>query len=349
MNEKTIPTARVPEREALDALIAEFEVNDTMEPRGTLADLMNGLDSENDVRKKVPSKRALDELMDMEGLDEVKTVVQRQLSYAKIMKIRQELGFRAPRRIMHFIFTGNPGVGKTTVARLIGEIFHQAGLLSTGHTVETNRAGLVGRYIGESEANTTAKIAEARGGVLFIDEIYALTSEVSGAAEETRDFGIKVLDTLMPVLSDPESDLIVVGAGYLDNMRRFLKANPGLASRFPIVLDFEDFTTEQIWSIARKRLEEFDFTVSEDGEEAVRRLIDEAKGIKDFGNGRFAVTLVEDHVIPTLCERIEKAWQTGIMSAARMRQLSVVEPADIPSIETLFPLTGKKRAALGFR
>lgn len=349
MGNNIMPTNMVPEKEDLDTLIVEFEVNDSIETQGSLADLMKGLDSDGEVRKKVYSKPALDELMEMEGLDEVKTAVQRQLSYAKIMKIRKELGFRAPRRIMHFIFTGNPGVGKTTVARLIGEIFHQAGLLSKGHTVETNRAGLVGRYIGESEANTTAKITEARGGVLFIEEIYALTSEVSGATEETRDFGIKVLDTLMPVLSDPESDLIVIGAGYLDNMRKFLKANPGLASRFPIVLDFEDFSTEQIWSIARKRLEEFDFNVSEDGEEEVRRLIDQAKGIKDFGNGRFAVTLVEDHVIPTLCTRIENAWKSGVMSAARMRKLSVVEPKDIPSIETLFPLAARTREKVGFK
>lgn len=349
MGNNIMPINLVPEKEDLDALVAEFKVNDSMQTQASLADLMKGTDSGAKTGKRVPSKPALVELMEMEGLDEVKTAVQRQLSYAKIMKIRQELGFRAPRRILHFIFTGNPGVGKTTVARLIGEIFHQAGLLSKGHTVETNRAGLVGRYIGESEANTAAKIAEARGGVLFIDEIYSLTSEVAGATEETRDFGIKVLDTLMPVLSDPESDLIVIGAGYLDNMRKFLKANSGLSSRFPVVLDFEDFSAEQIWTIARKRLEEFDFTVSKDGEDVIRRLIDEAKGIKDFGNARFAVTLVDDHVIPTLCERIEKAWKSGVMSAARMRKLSVVEPKDIPSIETLFPLAAKSRATVGFK
>lgn len=349
MKNNIMPTNLVPEKKDLDALIDEFEANDSMETQAPLADLMKGLESVGEVRKKVYSKPALDMLMEMEGLDEVKAAVQRQLSYAKIMKIRQELGFRAPRRILHFIFTGNPGVGKTTVARLIGEIFHQAGLLSKGHTVETNRAGLIGRYIGESEANTSAKIAEASGGVLFIDEIYALTSEVSGAAEETRDFGIKVIDTLMPVLSDPHSDLIIIGAGYKDNMTKFLKANPGLASRFPMVLDFEDFSTDQISTIVRKRLEEFDFTISKDGQEALRKLIDEARGIKDFGNGRFAVTLVEDHVIPTLCERIEKAWKKGVMSAKRMRRLSVVQPADIPSIEVLFPLAAKTRTMVGFK
>lgn len=349
MGNNIMPTNMVPAKEDLDALIVEFEDKDSMETQGSLADLMKGLDSAGEVKKKVYSKPALDELMEMEGLDEVKTAVQRQLSYAKIMKIRQKLGFRAPHRILHFIFTGNPGVGKTTVARLIGEIFHEAGLLSKGHTVETNRAGLVGRYIGESEANTTAKITEARGGVLFIDEIYALTSEVAGATEETRDFGIKVIDTLMPVLSDPNSDLIIIGAGYKENMTKFLKANPGLASRFPMVLDFADFSSDQIWTIARKRLEEFDFTVSKDGEDAVRRLIDEAKGIKDFGNGRFAITLVEDHVIPTLCARIEKAWKTGVMSAKRMRKLSVVQSADIPSIEVLFPLAARHREKVGFK
>lgn len=350
MNDNFTPIARVPENGDLEALLTEFDIKDSFVQKGPLADLMMGSEGGGEsLQEEVPARPALDVLMEMEGLDKVKAAVKYQLSYARIMKIRRELGFRVPKRVFHFIFTGNPGVGKTTVARLIGEIFHQGGLLSKGHTVETDRAGLVGRFIGDTEANTSAKIAEAKGGVLFIDEIYSLTSEVSGALEGTRDFGMKVIDTLMPVLSDPDSDLIVIGAGYKENMTKFLKANRGLASRFPVVLDFEDFSAEQIWNIARKRLEEFDFTVSREGESAIREIIDKARGMKDFGNGRFAVTLVDDHILPTLCDRIESGWKTGVMSAARMRKLSVVEPADLPTFETLFPLAGKNRAAVGFR
>ncbi len=343
------PTNIVPEKEAFDTLIIEFEEKNSIESEGKISDLMKGHGLNGGIKKTQSSKPALEQLMEMEGLEEVKAAVERQLNYAKIMKIRPEHGFKPPNRILYIIFTRNPGVGKTTVAKLIGEIFHQAGLLSQGHTVETNRAGLVGRYIGESEAFTTAKINEAKGGVLFIDEIYSLTSEVAEAAGETRDFGIKVIDTLMPVLSDPEADLIVIGAGYKENMTKFLKANPGLASRFPMVLDFADFSGEQLWTIARKRLEDFDFTVSKEGEAAMRRLIDEAMKVKDFGNGRFAVTLVENHIIPTLCGRIMEGWQNGVMSAARMRKLSIVNAEDMPTFEILFPLAKKKRAAVGFK
>lgn len=292
---------------------------------------------------------ALEQLMAMEGLEDVKESIRMQLSYASVMKMRKEFGMKVPRRVFNIIFTGDPGTGKTTVGRLIGQIFHEHGLLSKGHTVETNRASLVGRYIGDTEAITSEKINEAKGGVLMIDEIYSLTSEVSETSGETRDFGVKVIDTLMPVLSDPESDVLVIGCGYKKQMTRFLKANPGLASRFPVVLDFANLSFDQLWNIMMARLQEFDCTVSESGADALHALIEKAMKVNSFGNGRFAVTLAESYLIPAVCHRIFMASVGETMTPERLKELSIVEAEDVPSFEKMFPLAGQKRAAVGFK
>lgn len=295
------------------------------------------------------SQSSFDKLMAMEGLDNVKDEIRRQIGYTSIMKMREGFGFKVPERIFHIILTGDPGTGKTTIARLIGKIFYESGLLSSGHTVETNRAGLVGKYIGESEANTTRCIEEARGGVLLIDEIYSLTSEVAETEGSTRDFGIKVIDTLIPVMSDSRSDLIVIGCGYKKQMEQFLKSNPGLASRFPIVLDFKNLTLDQLWNIIVGKLDEYDFSLSESGAHAVRMLIEKAMTIPCFGNGRFATTLVENYLIPEVCSRIYKISVSEKMSAERLKELCVVEDYDVPSIEQLFPLSQKKQSHVGFK
>lgn len=295
------------------------------------------------------SQSYLDKLMSMEGLDNVKEEIKNQISYASIMKMRKEFGFKVPERLFHIILTGDPGTGKTTIARLIGKIFYESGLLSSGHTVETNRAGLVGKYIGESEDNTKRQIEEARGGVLLIDEIYSLTSEVAETGGATRDFGVKVIDTLIPVMSDSKYDLIVIGCGYKKQMEQFLKANPGLASRFPIVLDFKNLTLEQLWNIIVDKLKEYDFSISECGALAIRTLIEKAMTVPCFGNGRFANTLVENYLIPEVCSRIYKISVNEKMSAERLKELCVVEEDDVPSIEILFPLSQNKHSYVGFK
>lgn len=292
---------------------------------------------------------ALDQLMKMEGLDNVKEAIQKQLSYASIMKMRKELGLKVPNRVFNIILTGDPGTGKTTVGSLIGRIFYENGLLSKGHMVQATRASLVGRYIGETEANTTRAIQEAQGGVLMIDEIYSLTSEVSDNQENSRDFGIKVIDTLLPVISDPNSDIIVVGCGYKKQMHQFLKSNPGIASRFNMVIDFKNFSFDQLWAITMMKLEEFDFSISEEGKDAVRALIEQAMKIKNFGNGRFAVSLAETYLIPAVCSRIFKLSLCESMTKERLKSLSVVEPSDVPALEEIFPLASRERNVVGFK
>ncbi|MDE6195101.1 MAG: AAA family ATPase [Muribaculaceae bacterium] len=349
MKDDYMPVDAMPTVKELDVLLRDFEEKCSFNQNDVCPGVMPEAACPAGYGEEADGRTAFDQLMEMEGLESVKEAIRTQLCYAKIMNMRRELGFKAPRRVFNVILTGNPGTGKTTVARLIGRIFREAGLLSKGHTVETNRAGLVGRYIGDSEANTRTKIEEARGGVLMIDEMYALTSEVPEGGSETRDFGVKVIDTLMTVLSDPAADMIVIGCGYRKEMDHFLKANPGLASRFPMVLDFEDFSADQLWAITRRRLMEFDFIVSDEGEKAIRELIGQASAVKNFGNGRFAVTLAENYLIPALCSRIFKAWRSGAMSAGRMKKLSVVEKSDVPELEVMFPLAGRARGRVGFK
>ena len=290
------------------------------------------------------AESAMDKLMAMTGMQAVKDAVMCQINYHKVMKLRSLAGKKTPKRLMHMLLTGNPGTGKTTVARLIGRIFKEHGMLSQGHFVEANRAMLVGQYLGESENKTSELIEKARGGVLFIDEIYSLVAEEDGAGSK-RDFGIKVLDTLMPVLSDVDSDLIVIGAGYTSNMKVFLNGNPGLASRFPLVLEFSDLSHGELMEIACSELARYDFTLSEEARAKVETLIADAMKIKDFGNARFVLNLVNNHIISNLCNRLVR--ENG-GDAGSLGESNSVEPSDIPDLRKLFPLSGERRRAAGF-
>lgn len=210
--------------------------------------------------------------------------------------------------------------------------------------IETSRSGLVGQYIGQSEKIASEKIQAARGGVLFIDEIYAL-SETGGANYDNRDFGVKVIDTLMPVLADESSNIMVIGAGYTPEMKRFLKANSGIASRFPIVLEFKDFTLEELMTIANDYLTRYDFRMTPTAEEKLKQLLSETSSIEDSGNARLVKTLINNYIIPNLCMRLDR----NGCNCNDHERLSLIIPADIPELSEVVPLHAQEQTRIGFQ
>lgn len=306
-------------------------------------------DSDEDIflSKRKYKSGALNELMAMTGLEEIKEAVNRQLAFFRTMRLRKEAGHNVPSSLKHILLAGNPGTGKTTVARLIARIYYEEGIIGHPDLVERNRASLVGRYIGETEEKTLDAIKKAKGGVLFIDEIYALAEDSS----DKRDFGYKAIDTLMPVLSDPELDVIVIGAGYEEEMDKFLSSNPGLASRFPMIMHFKDFSLDQLFEIAVNRLVDYDFRLSDEASICLRELLQKLMKVKNFGNARMALTLVDNFIIPNFCVRLNPVGKSDTDNSSPTPEISdIIDVRDIPSYEAVVPLINKKeRKSLGYK
>ena len=232
---------------------------------------------------------ALAELDALVGLNEVKTEIHKLVDYTKVMQARKAKGLKVPKLSYHMVFTGNPGTGKTTVARILGDIYRELGILKSGHLVETDRSGLVGEYVGQTAKKTNALIDSALGGVLFIDEAYALAGGGKG------DYGQEAIATLLKRMEDDRDQLVVVVAGYSKEMREFLDANSGMRSRFNRYINFPDYSADELVEMFRRRAKSNQFLMSPDLEEGLPKLMRKVTGHRDprFGNGRYVRNLFE--------------------------------------------------------
>ena len=230
-----------------------------------------------------PAEEVLGQLDALVGLESVKREVRALTAMIEVGRRRQEAGLKAASARRHLVFTGSPGTGKTTVGRLYGEILHSLGVLEHGHLVEVSRVDLVGEHIGSTALRTQAAFDKARGGVLFIDEAYALSPEDSG-----RDFGREAIDTLVKLMEDHRDEVVVIAAGYTAEMERFLAVNPGVASRFSRTITFGDYSAQELLRIVEQQAEEHEYHLADGMDEAVLKYFDGLERGPSFGNGRAA-------------------------------------------------------------
>ena len=248
----------------------------------------NAGSAENAPRETVED--VLAELDSLVGLEEVKAEVRKLVNLAKVNEARRAQGLKVPPMSYHMVFTGNPGTGKTTVARIVARAFRALGIAKTGQLVETDRSGLVGTYAGETATKTNAKVDEAIGGVLFVDEAYQL---VSG---DNDNYGREAIAALIKRMEDDRDKLIVIAAGYTDEMRDFLDANPGMRSRIARTIEFPDYSAAELAAIFRSMAKKNDFTLAPDLEAGLDAAIAKLTARRDrtFGNARFVRQLFED-------------------------------------------------------
>ena len=229
---------------------------------------------------------ALDELT---GLGSVKQEIKRLVSFLDIQQQRQKLGLPKTQLSLHMVFTGSPGTGKTTVARLVANIYRAMGILEKGHLTETDRSGLVGQYVGHTDAKTHALVSKALDGILFIDEAYSLVKQ------SENDFGKEAIDALVKRMEDDRQRLVVIVAGYQKEMEKFINVNPGLKSRFNTFIHFEDFSQEELCTIFESLCKKNHYQLNAEAREKLPHLfataIQKAQG--NFGNARFARNLFE--------------------------------------------------------
>lgn len=229
-------------------------------------------------------EEALEELNSLIGLESVKAEVEKFAKFVQVAKEREREGLKVAQISYHMVFTGNPGTGKTTVARIMAKIYRALGVVKKGHLVEVDRGGLIAEYVGQTATKTSAVIDSALDGVLFIDEAYAITE-----GDGKQGYGGECIATLLKRMEDDRDRLVVIVAGYTDEMKRFIDANPGLQSRFNRYIEFPDYTAEELAEIYRMRVKSNQYALSEDAERWLNPYIAVMTKDRDrkFGNGRW--------------------------------------------------------------
>ncbi len=259
-------------------------------------------------------KRELNELI---GLSGIKREVNNLINMVTVHKMRSQNNLKAVDMSLHMVFTGNPGTGKTTIARLMARIYRSLGVLSKGQLVEVDRSGLVASYVGQTAAKTSKAVESAFGGVLFIDEAYSLSS----GAE--NDFGQEAINTLLKLMEDHRDDLVVIVAGYDDLMDRFIHSNPGLESRFNRYLHFEDYTIDEMMEILDLQLKKGQYTLNEAARNAVRGYIEDSNTSSEaFGNARGVRNIFEKLLT-------EQANRLAALRSVTREQLMEITEADV--------------------
>ena len=262
------PSAPKPPEASPPAVPAKTQVSDAAQP-----------EEEETPPEKIEDLRAeLDELI---GLESVKREVNNLINIVTIYQLRRQNNLKTVDLSLHMVFSGNPGTGKTMIARLMSRIYKSLGLLKKGHLVEVDRSRLVAGYVGQTATKTSEAIEKARGGVLFIDEAYMLSSK------SENDFGQEAIDTLLKAMEDHRDDLIVIVAGYSDKMNGFIHSNPGLESRFNRFLHFDDYTVDEMMAILDLQLKKGQYTITDEARVAVADYIKAANtSDTSFGNAR---------------------------------------------------------------
>ncbi len=280
---------------------------------------------EKDKKPEKTTEELLGELNALVGLENVKKDVNSLVNLIKVRKLRKERGIKEIDMSLHMVFSGNPGTGKTTVARLLSEIYRSIGLLSKGHLVETDRSGLVAGYVGQTAIKTKEVINSALGGVLFIDEAYALTEN-----RGENDFGGEAIDTLLKAMEDNRDDFIVIVAGYPDLMDGFVCSNPGLRSRFNKYIYFADYSAEELLQMLKIRCKSGDYILSPEAEEYAKEFFEKrvANKPENYANGRDVRNFFEKAAV-NQADRLAAIIDGEITDEV----LKTLEKSDLESIE----------------
>jgi SpoVK/Ycf46/Vps4 family AAA+-type ATPase len=260
-------------------------------------------------------------LAELIGLETVKEEVRRFEAFLRIQTQRRSANLPVSKQTLHFVFQGNPGTGKTTVARILGEFLRGYGHLAKGHVVETDRAGLVAEYVGQTAVKTHQKINEAMDGILFIDEAYTLARGDSG-----RDpFGQEAIDVLLKRMEDDRGRLVVIVAGYPDPMSTFIRSNPGLESRFTRYLSFPDYSASELFEIVKHFARQGDYRLSDDAAEKFKERLQNAydNRTERFGNARFARNLFQE-------AEMRQALRLSDTTTSSRIELQTIEAPDVP-------------------